>query len=234
MMNLRVAALILLTLASLCVSYMQWPVFFEPLGRVHSIHNKWDLAIRVAINLPGLEERIDNILEKLNVLASDLKDPEEERRRRLNPNHRTRLTRLDELNTSWKEQNKKLKARCDNMKRRARDLKELGQDTFYQEVKEAEKNNNSYSKKSRRSKRQAGFLKGLFGVAYTQDVDTIRDQLNGLDSRVTNTVSQVKAKTNHLKSKTEQMLGIHTKEIKHMEDMAHQLQRKVQGKYYIS
>ena len=36
----------------------EWPVFFEHLGLVHSIHNKWDLTLSMQFHLPKLEARI--------------------------------------------------------------------------------------------------------------------------------------------------------------------------------
>lgn len=54
----------------------QWPVFFEHLGNVHSIHNKWNLALRVNINLPRLEARVNKILHKLDLLNNDFHDPD--------------------------------------------------------------------------------------------------------------------------------------------------------------
>ena len=52
---------------------MEWPVFFEKLGHVHSIHNKFDLAMRVQINVPAVEERINKVMKKLKILDTDIK-----------------------------------------------------------------------------------------------------------------------------------------------------------------
>ena len=48
-----------------------WPVFFERLGQVHSIHNKWDLALRVNVALPSLEAKVTKTLHKLSLLDGD-------------------------------------------------------------------------------------------------------------------------------------------------------------------
>ena len=34
-----------------------WPVFFEHLGNVHSIHNKWDLSLSIDTRLIEFEVR---------------------------------------------------------------------------------------------------------------------------------------------------------------------------------
>ena len=52
---------------------MDWPVFFEKLGHVHSIHNKFDLALRVHINVPAVEDRIGKVIKKLRILDTDIK-----------------------------------------------------------------------------------------------------------------------------------------------------------------
>ena len=52
---------------------MDWPVFFEKLGHVHSIHNKFDLALRVHINVPAVEDRIGKVIKKLRILNTDIK-----------------------------------------------------------------------------------------------------------------------------------------------------------------
>ena len=52
---------------------VEWPVFFEKLGHVHSIHNKFDLALRVHINVPAVEQRIGKVIKKLKILDADIK-----------------------------------------------------------------------------------------------------------------------------------------------------------------
>ena len=48
-------------------------MFFEKLGHVHSIHNKFDLALRVHINVPAVEQRIGKVIKKLKILGTDIK-----------------------------------------------------------------------------------------------------------------------------------------------------------------
>ncbi len=52
------------------------PVFFEHLGNVHSVHNRFDLALRVRINLPKLTDKVRRIVRKLDMLDSEFHDPE--------------------------------------------------------------------------------------------------------------------------------------------------------------
>ena len=45
-----------------------WPVFFERLGNVHSIHNKWDLTLAVDTRFAEFEIRLRNISISLDVM----------------------------------------------------------------------------------------------------------------------------------------------------------------------
>lgn len=200
-----------------------WPVFFERLGNVHSIHNKWDLALRVHINLPSLEAKINKLLHKLTLLDSDFQDPE--------ASTRTIPSRLEELNKSWKLQNKKLNLRLGNLKRRGQDLRELGQ---YQARKRRKRDLTpedlmALSSKSRQFLAAAGggLLKGIFGVAYSNDVDQVKTKISNIDARLSSDINGVRSDTHNLRSNTREMLGRHDKEIRKMEDMAHVLERKV-------
>jgi hypothetical protein len=55
-------------LISLCRCAIEWPVFFEHLGFVHSIHNKWDLTVSVKLHLPSLEARLSKTVHRLRLL----------------------------------------------------------------------------------------------------------------------------------------------------------------------
>ena len=45
------------TSLSLTLGATNWPVFFEHLGNVHSIHNKWDLSLSIDTRLTEFEVR---------------------------------------------------------------------------------------------------------------------------------------------------------------------------------
>ncbi len=47
--------LILSAVTSLAQGATNWPVFFEHLGNVHSIHNKWDLSLSIDTRLTEFE-----------------------------------------------------------------------------------------------------------------------------------------------------------------------------------
>ena len=51
--------LLLLSLPCLVLGATNWPVFFEHLGNVHSIHNKWDLSLSIDTRLTEFEVSIN-------------------------------------------------------------------------------------------------------------------------------------------------------------------------------
>ena len=50
-----------------------WPVFFEHLGRVHSIHNKWELTFAVKTNFGHFEQKLLNISRRID--SFELEEP---------------------------------------------------------------------------------------------------------------------------------------------------------------
>ena len=213
LMNFFLFAILFLLSAA---SAIEWPVFFEQLGQVHSIHNKWDLAVRVNINLPSLEARITKVQFKLGLLDADFESVMSKNKK---PRSREVRSRLDELAESWKAQNRQIGQRCENLERRAEDLKELGE---HQLLKK--------KRRRRRRKRQSsttGFLKNFLGVAYHNEVDDLRNKVKGMDSRFSGDIHGVRSQTNNLRSHTNNMMTKQQKELKKYEGMTEILERKV-------
>eukprot|EP00094_Tigriopus_californicus_P014484 TCALIF_14079-PA protein Name:"Protein of unknown function" AED:0.36 eAED:0.36 QI:0/1/0/1/1/1/2/0/558 len=203
----------------------EWPVYFEKLGFVHSIHNKWDLALRVHIDLPSLDRRLTKLAHRLTILDTNFQDPEV---RSTPPTSRYRPSRLDDLNRSWKDQNSHLSKRCEILLRRARDLRELGQNISLRRRRSQEANQGAgqHARKKRQTVGE-GILKSMFGVAYTNDVHEVKTLVNGVDSRLSSSINGVRSLTNSLKSSSEAMLRQHDSELTHVENMARSLERKV-------
>ncbi len=215
-------------------SSMRWPVFFEHLGQVHSLHNRFDLALRVDINLPSLQAKVTKIVHKLRLLDSEFRDPEATTTRSSSSStnkRRKNRTRLDELNASWREQNRHLRERCENQLRRASDLRELGEDRIYDEDPKNGvpklKHRPRRPRLLKRRKRQGGVLKGLFGVAYAQDVEDVNRKLQSVDNKLSVSVNDVRAQADYVKSSTRERMAQQNKEIKEVEQMAEKLERKV-------
>ena len=67
-MKLKIVIASFTLLIGLSKAAIEWPVFFEHLGFVHSIHNKWDLTISVKLHLPSLEARLSKTVHRLRLL----------------------------------------------------------------------------------------------------------------------------------------------------------------------
>ena len=66
-MKITVVSAIIL-LSGFANGAIEWPVFFEHLGFVHSIHNKWDLTVSAKLHLPSLEARLSKTVHRLRLL----------------------------------------------------------------------------------------------------------------------------------------------------------------------
>lgn len=204
----------------------EWPVYFEKLGFVHSIHNKWDLALRVHIDLPSLDRRLMKLAHRLTILDTNFHDPDALPDQTIS---KYRPSRLDDLNRSWKDQNSHLRKRCEILLRRARDLRELGQNLSLRRRRshEAKKGAESLHDRQKRQTVGEGILKSMFGVAYTNDVHEVKTLVNGVDTRLSSSINGVRSLTNSLKTSAEAMLRQHETELTHVESMARSLERKV-------
>lgn len=68
MMSKIVFLVLLINLITITTGMIEWPVFFEHLGFVHSIHNKWDITLSVKLHLPSLEARLSKTVHRLRLL----------------------------------------------------------------------------------------------------------------------------------------------------------------------
>lgn len=140
---------IIITSQTSVIGAVEWPVYFEHLGFVHSVHNKWELALSVNFYLPSLDLRLGKSLHRLRLLQGtnyednssddeyhDYVDPDEflresrvlkdaERKDARSSDGHT-PSRLHELQESWATLNRHLRQRCQTLKRRSNNLKGLG------------------------------------------------------------------------------------------------------------
>jgi hypothetical protein len=131
-------------------------VYFEHLGFVHSVHNKWELALSVNFYLPQLDLRLGKSMHRLRLLEGRNYDgpPEDEARdfpdnvdpdviarearvmedaensyaekERSGRNTDAEPSRLHELQEAWATLNRHLRQRCKTLRRRSNNLKGLG------------------------------------------------------------------------------------------------------------
>ena len=135
---------------------VEWPVYFEHLGFVHSVHNKWELALSVNFYLPQLDLRLGKSMHRLRLLqgrnydgpsqgegrdfpdyvkTSDVNPDVIERearvladaeKKRNARNSDGEPSRLHELQEAWATLNRHLRQRCKTLRRRSNNLKDLG------------------------------------------------------------------------------------------------------------
>ena len=138
---------IIITSQTRRIGATEWPVYFEHLGFVHSVHNKWDLALSIKLYLPQLDLRLGKSLHRLRLLQGtnyddnssdeeyhDYVDPDEfarearvlEEAERSSRSSDHQPSRLHELQESWATLNRHLRQRCKTLKRRSNNLKGLG------------------------------------------------------------------------------------------------------------
>ena len=199
----------------------EWPVYFEHLGLVHSVHNKWDLALSTKLHLPKLEARILKTIHRLRLLRGKY-DQEASKHFRSSEEK----SRFVELQESWTKLNRQLSRRAENMRRRCKNLKSLGAP--------AEKNN------PKRKKRQTnvnevdaviqltgGILQSMFGVAYTDDVRKVVSRIDKIDDDLSSDINVVKSSQTTLQRKTVDTLSKQDNTIQMVEKMARTVERKV-------
>ena len=106
--TVAVTVLCLSTLPDPVHSRVEWPVFFEHLGFVHSIHNKWDLTLKVQFYLPSLEARLSKTLHRLQLLRGheDEAEHEHEEAHAEASKRSQRPSKLQQLQESWQTLNR--------------------------------------------------------------------------------------------------------------------------------
>ena len=100
-----------------------WPVFFEHLGRVHSIHNKWELTFAVKTNFADIEHKLLNIsrrIERFKLEEPTVEFVEDERKEE-EETKEDRIFRL--VNEHWDGLASLLKKRSNDLLHRLRDYR---------------------------------------------------------------------------------------------------------------
>jgi hypothetical protein len=208
-------------MASTVAATTDWPVFFEHLGLVHSVHNKWDLTLSMQLHVPKLEARILKTIHRLRLLSGKYEKETEAAFR-----SDQEKSRLEELQESWTKLNRQLSRRAETMRRRTRNLKNLG---------------SSSNTQPKRKKRQTegidgvdavlqltgGVLQSLFSVAYTEDVKKVVARIDKIDDDLSQDIKVVRTSQSDLQTNTKQTLNKQDNTIHMMEKMAKKIERKV-------
>ena len=210
-------------------SNTEWPVYFEHLGLIHSIHNKWDLTLSTNLHMPQLETRILKTIHRLRLLSG--RHEEEAKAAFRTSEEKNRLTELQE---SWEKLNRQLFRRAENMRRRVRNLKEMASYEAMNKMSNNMKNPKRYKRQSESDggsdaiiQLTGGVLQSLFGLAYTDDLREVVKRIDGIDDGLKTDLSQVKSNQESLTSQTKTTMKEQDKSIKMVEKMAKIVEKKV-------
>ena len=207
-------------------SNTEWPVYFEHLGLIHSVHNKWDLTLSTNLHLPQLETRILKTIHRLRLLSG--RHEEEAKAAFRTSEEKSRLTELQE---SWEKLNRQLFRRAENMRRRTRNLKSLGS----YETMNKMKNPKRFKRQSESGGSGAdaiiqltgGVLQSLFGVAYTDDVRQVVKRIDAIDEGLKTDLNTVKTSQDSLSQQTKSTMKEQDRSIKMVMKMAKTVENKV-------
>ena len=118
-----------------------WPVFFEHLGKVHSIHNKWDLTFSIDTHFSEFELRLKNVSYSIDAFRPSF--PPEDKGESENDAHERNSDEVNEIDASegkdlkqesvfqivndhWESLSKYMKKRAQKLLVRLNDYKSLG------------------------------------------------------------------------------------------------------------
>ena len=209
----------------------EWPVYFEHLGLVHSIHNKWDLSLSTSLHLPKLEAKILKTIHRLRLLSGKYDKEAATHFRSVEEK-----SRFEELQESWSKLNRQLSRRAENMRRRTKNLKYIG-GSF-------DDNNSQHRIVKRQTPEDivnevdaviqltGGVLQSLFSVAYTDDVRKVVSRIDKIDDDLKKDITVVKTDQTSLKKRTVDSLTKQEGKMKMVEKMARTVERKVNKNYF--
>jgi len=234
-----------------------WPVFFEHLGKVHSIHNKWDLTFSIDTHFSEFELRLKNVSYSIDAFRPSF--PPEDKGESENDAHERNSDEVNEIDASegkdlkqesvfqivndhWESLSKYMKKRAQKLLVRLNDYKSLGDSRTLKEQgrrrrrksREAPEDfiqDESDLPKSR-EKRQAchritGLAGYLFGFAYQPNIDCMNQELEKLRNNLNNEVGNIVNSQHSMEKKTSNEIKETKKMVKRVEKMTGKIEEKM-------
>jgi len=231
-----------------------WPVFFEHLGKVHSIHNKWDLTFSIDTHFSEFETRLKNVTNRIDAYRPSFppqdkveseNDAHERDSDEINETDQSDAKELNQesvyliVNEHWDILSKHLKKRADTLLVRLNDYKSLGDSRTFKDqgrrrrrkTREAADSDESDVPKSR-EKRQAckkitGLAGYLFGFAYQPNIDCMNEELDRLRKNLHGDVDNLVNSQNSMQQKTSRQIMETKKMVKKVEKMTGKIEEKM-------
>ena len=238
-----VAALLAVTGVSAATN---WPVFFEHLGNVHSIHNKWDLTLTLDTRLQEFEIRLRNVSISLDVLrptfqeagvAEAAEEVAEAGEEDISVRAANVKAVFSTVQTHWDAIAAIFKRRVADLLRRLGDYKALGDRRSFEMYARSRRvtqlrGHADGDEASSRQKRAAcsgtsGLFGILFGVAYQPNIDCINQELERFRGDVNGNIDNIVNIQNKMDNKHNQELRETKSMVKKVEKMTGKIEHKM-------
>ena len=225
-----VSVFVLISLQAV-LSATNWPVFFEHLGEIHSIHNKWDLAISVDTRLDEFETRLRNVSITLDVMRPTFQDKEDDESEAEDDNERKINIRsvYETVKNHWDSIAGLYKRRVSELLQRLEDYRALGDKQSFDRYARTRLSKSQFievyedSRIKRRHKREScqrtsGLFGVLFGFAYQPNIDCLNEQFEKFRGDLNGNVENLSNSQNQISSR-------HSKEIKETKTMVKMVEK---------
>ena len=236
-----IGSLIFLISLNSVLSATNWPVFFEHLGQIHSIHNKWDLALTVESRLDEFETRLRNVSITLDVLRPTFQDSEDDELggEDTGNSHTINVRSVYEaVRDHWDALSGIYKRRAEDLVLRLHDYRTLGdkqnferyartrlEKTEYVEVYEDSRIKRRHKRSS--CQRTSGIFGVLFGFAYQPNIDCLNDQFEKFKGDLNGNVENLASSQNKISSRQSNEIRETKNMVKKVERMTDKIEEKM-------
>ena len=218
-------------------SATNWPVFFEHLGQIHSIHNKWDLALTTETRLDEFETRLRNVSITLEVLRPIFQEKKTEEEAGESNTINVRSV-YEALRDHWDSMAGKYRKRAEALLIRLHDYRALGDrqslnryartrlaKTQFIEVYEDSRIKRRHKRSS--CQRTNGIFGILFGFAYQPNIDCLNDQFESFKNDLNGNVENLSNSQNSISSRHSNEIRETKKMVKQVEKMTDMIEEKM-------
>ena len=216
------------------LSATNWPVFFEHLGQIHSIHNKWDLALTVETRLDEFETRLKNVSITLDVLRPTFQE-EDDGDTKASFNVRSAQ---EAVRNHWDTIAQLYKRRVQELLFRLNDYRALGDKQSFERyartrlaktqfIEVYEDNRIKRRHKRASCQRTTGLFGVMFGFAYQPNIDCLNDQFEQFKGDLNGNVQDLVQEQNKMSSRHMNEMKETKKMVKNVEKMTGKIEEKM-------
>lgn len=228
------AFLVLFISLQVVLSATNWPVFFEHLGQIHSIHNKWDLALTVETRLDEFETRLKNVSITLDVLRPTFQEEDDGA---TNKNFNVRSAQ-EAVRNHWDTISQLYKGRVRELLLRLNDYRALGDKQSFeryartrltktQSIQVYEDSRIKRRHKRASCQRTTGLFGVMFGFAYQPNIDCLNDQFEQFKGDLNGNVQDLIQEQNKMSSRHTNEMKETKKMVKNVEKMTGKIEEKM-------